>query len=212
MLNSVKKNKTLGVVVIILLLLILDQLLKFWVKTHMHLYESIEITSWFYISFTENPGMAFGIELVDKLLLTIFRIIAVIFIGYYIYTLINRNYRFGFLVAVSLIFTGALGNIIDCVFYGVIFDTSYGQLATLFPAGGGYGEWMHGKVVDMFYFPLIKTVLPEWLPLWGGEEFIFFRPIFNLADSFITVGMFLLILFFRHDFSESLSKKKPDVA
>ncbi len=178
----------------------------------MHLYESIEITSWFYISFTENPGMAFGIELVDKLLLTIFRIIAVIFIGYYIYTLINRNYRFGFLVAVSLIFTGALGNIIDCVFYGVIFDTSYGQLATLFPAGGGYGEWMHGKVVDMFYFPLIKTVLPEWLPLWGGEEFIFFRPIFNLADSFITVGMFLLILFFRHDFSESLSKKKPDVA
>lgn len=197
---------------VILLLLILDQVLKFWVKTNMYLGESIEITPWFYISFTENPGMAFGIELVDKLLLTLFRIVAVSVIGYYIYTLIKRNYSFAYLVCVGLIFAGALGNIIDCVFYGVIFDSSYGQVASLFPAAGGYGEWMHGKVVDMFYFPLIKTTWPQWIPVWGGEEFIFFRPIFNLADSFISVGMFLLILFFRHDFSESLSKDKADVA
>jgi len=202
-----------GAVLIIILLLLLDQTLKIWVKTHMELHESIRITSWFYIYFTENPGMAFGMEVMSKLLLTIFRIVAVIFIGYYLFTLVKRNYKMGLIACIALIFAGAIGNIFDSVFYGVIFDHSYGQVATFMPEGGGYDTWLHGKVVDMFYFPLIETVLPDWVPIWGGEEFIFFRPIFNLADSAICVGVFLLFVFYRHTFSESISKidKKKEV-
>ena len=137
--------------------------------------------------------------------LSLFRIVAVIFIGYYLWKLVKRNYAFGFIVCISMILAGAMGNIIDSVFYGVIFDHSYGQVATLFPPDGGYGTWLHGKVVDMFYFPLIETTLPEWLPIWGGQEFVFFRPIFNLADSSICVGVFLLLLFYRDTFSKSLN-------
>ncbi len=195
-----------GAVLIIILLLLLDQALKIWVKTHMQLHESIEITSWFYIYFTENPGMAFGMEVMSKLFLTIFRIVAVLFIAYYLYTLVRDNYKMGYLACISLIFAGAVGNIIDSVFYGVIFDHSFGQVATLFPEGGGYGTWMHGKVVDMFYFPLIETTFPSWVPIWGGEEFIFFRPIFNIADSAICVGVFLLLIFYRNTLSKSMSK------
>ena len=180
-----KFSKGWGAVLIIMLLLILDQALKIWIKTHMQLHESIEITPWFYLYFTENPGMAFGIEVIGKLFLSIFRIVAVGFIG-----------------------AGAIGNIIDSVFYGVVFDHSFGQIASFMPAGGGYAGWLHGKVVDMFYFPLIQTVLPDWLPIWGGEEFVFFRPIFNLADSAICVGVFLLLIFYRHTLSASLSKEK----
>lgn len=201
-----KCSKGKGAVFIIMLLLILDQALKIWIKTHLQLHESIEITSWFYLYFTENPGMAFGLELGGKLFLTLFRIVAVSFIGYYLYQIIKKGYKFGFIACVSLIFAGAIGNIIDSIFYGVIFDHSYGQLATLFPEGGGYASWLHGKVVDMFYFPLIQTVLPDWLPIWGGKEFVFFRPIFNLADSAICVGVFLMLLFYRNTFSSSLSK------
>ena len=120
----------------------------------------------------------------------------------------DRNYAFGFIACISLIFAGAIGNIIDSIFYGVVFDHSFGQVASFMPEGGGYASWLHGKVVDMFYFPLIQTVLPEWIPVWGGEEFIFFRPIFNLADSAICVGVFLLLLFYRHTLSTSLSKEK----
>ena len=198
-------SKGKGAVLIVMLLLLFDQLLKIWVKTHMELHESIEITPWFYICFTENPGMAFGIEVIGKLFLSLFRIVAVIFIGYYLWKLVKRNYAFGFIVCISMILAGAMGNIIDSVFYGVIFDHSYGQVATLFPPDGGYGTWLHGKVVDMFYFPLIETTLPEWLPIWGGQEFVFFRPIFNLADSSICVGVFLLLLFYRDSFSKSLN-------
>ena len=198
-------SKGKGAVLIVMLLLLFDQLLKIWVKTHMELHESIEITPWFYICFTENPGMAFGIEVIGKLFLSLFRIVAVIFIGYYLWKLVKRNYAFGFIVCISMILAGAMGNIIDSVFYGVIFDHSYGQGATLFPPDGGYGTWLHGKVVDMFYFPLIETTLPEWLPIWGGQEFVFFRPIFNLADSSICVGVFLLLLFYRDTFSKSLN-------
>ncbi len=198
-------SKGKGAVLIVMLLLLFDQLLKIWVKTHMELHESIEITPWFYICFTENPGMAFGIEVIGKLFLSLFRIVAVIFIGYYLWKLVKRNYAFGFIVCISMILAGAMGNIIDSVFYGVIFDHSYGQVATLFPPDGGYGTWLHGKVVDMFYFPLIETTLPEWLPIWGGQEFVFFRPIFNLADSSICVGVFLLLLFYRDTFSKSLN-------
>ncbi|MDR1981678.1 MAG: lipoprotein signal peptidase [Tannerellaceae bacterium] len=201
-------SKSWGAVFIIILLLTLDQTLKIWIKTHMALHESIEITSWFYIYFTENPGMAFGLEVIHKLFLSIIRIVAVCFIGYYLYTFVKRNLSFGFIACVALIFAGAIGNIIDSVFYGVIFDHSFGQIASFMPEGGGYSTWLHGKVVDMFYFPLIKTTFPDWVPVWGGEEFIFFRPIFNLADSAICVGAFILFLFYRRTLSNCLPQKK----
>ena len=201
-------SKGWGAVCVIMLLLLLDQVLKIWIKTHLQLHESIEITPWFYLYFTENPGMAFGIEVIGKLFLSLFRIVAVGFIGYYLYKLVKANQSFGFIACISMILAGAVGNIIDSVFYGVVFDHSYGQVATFLPAEGGYDTWLHGKVVDMFYFPLIQTHVPDWFPLWGGEEFIFFRPIFNLADSAICVGVFLLLLFYRQTLSDSLSTEK----
>lgn len=203
-----KYSKGKGAVCIVILLLLLDQILKIWIKTHLELHESIEITPWFYLCFTENPGMAFGIEVIGKLFLSIFRIVAVGFIGYYLYSLVKKNYPFGFIACISLILAGAIGNIIDSIFYGVIFDHSYGQVATLFPKGGGYAGWLHGKVVDMFYFPLIETTWPDWLPIWGGQEFVFFRPIFNLADSAICVGVFLLLIFYRNTLSKSLGNEE----
>ena len=201
-------SKGWGAVCVIMLLLLLDQVLKIWIKTHLQLHESIEITPWFYLYFTENPGMAFGIEVIGKLFLSLLRIVAVGFIGYYLYKLVKANQSFGFIACISMILAGAVGNIIDSVFYGVVFDHSYGQVATFLPADGGYDTWLHGKVVDMFYFPLIQTHFPDWFPLWGGEEFIFFRPIFNLADSAICVGVFLLLLFYRQTLSDSLSTEK----
>ncbi len=203
-----KISKGWGAVLIVILLLLLDQVLKIWIKTHFQLHESIEITPWFYLYFTENPGMAFGIEVIGKLFLTLFRIVAVGFIGYYLYKLVKANYKFGFIACVSMVLAGAMGNIIDSIFYGVIFNHSYGQVATFMPAEGGYASWLHGKVVDMFYFPLIETTFPDWLPIWGGQEFIFFRPIFNLADSAICVGVFSLLLFYRHTLSKSLSNEE----
>ena len=201
-------SKGWGAVCVIMLLLLLDQVLKIWIKTHLQLHESIEITPWFYLYFTENPGMAFGIEVIGQLFLSLFRIVGVGFIGYYLYKLVKANQSFGFIACISMILAGAVGNIIDSVFYGVVFDHSYGQVATFLPAEGGYDTWLHGKVVDMFYFPLIQTRFPDWFPLWGGEEFIFFRPIFNLADSAICVGVFLLLLFYRQTLSDSLSTEK----
>ena len=202
-----KGKKAWGAATVSLLLLFLDQASKIWVKTHMQLHESLEIFSWFQLYFTENPGMAFGMEFLNKLVLSVFRIAAVVAIAYYLIRLVRRNYSFGFIACVALVFAGALGNIIDSVFYGVIFDHSYGQIATFMPAGGGYASLLHGKVVDMLYFPLIRTTLPDWLPIWGGEEFIFFRPIFNLADSSICVGGALLLLFYHRTLSKSLSRK-----
>jgi signal peptidase II len=207
-LNEVTPNnkKTWGVVVIILLLLFLDQALKIWIKTHMQLHDSYRLFSWFHIYFTENPGMAFGLEIIDKQILSIIRIVAVIGLSYIIYKLLKRDYSFGFLACMALILVGAIGNIFDCVFYGLIFDHSYGQIATFLPASGGYAPILHGKVVDMLYFPLIETTLPSWLPIWGGNEFIFFRPIFNLADSAICVGVFSLLLFYRQSLSKVMSR------
>ncbi|MCC8155409.1 MAG: lipoprotein signal peptidase [Tannerellaceae bacterium] len=206
-----KYQKGWGAVLIILLLLILDQASKIWIKTHMQLYESFEITPWFHIYFTENPGMAFGIQLIGKLFLTIFRIFAVGFIGYYLYKIIKQGYKFGYIACIALIFAGAIGNIIDSIFYGVIFDHSYGQVATFMPEGDGYARWLHGKVVDMLYFPLIETTLPSWIPIWGGQDFVFFRPIFNLADSAICVGVFILFIFYRVTLTNSMSKEEPKV-
>ena len=203
---SLNNKKSWGVITIILLLLFLDQASKIWIKTNMHLHESYQIFSWFHIYFTENPGMAFGLEIINKQFLSIFRIIAVILLAFYLIQIIRRNYSFGFIVCITLIFVGAVGNIIDSIFYGVIFDHSYGQVATFLPAGGGYAPYLHGKVVDMLYFPLIETTLPSWLPIWGGNDFVFFRPIFNVADASICVGVFSLLLFYRRILSKSLSK------
>lgn len=178
-------------------LLVIDQCVKIWIKTHLMLGENIEITPWFYIWFTENNGMAFGLEVISKLFLTLFRIVAVIFIGYYLYQIIKKKYPNGYIVCIALILAGALGNIIDSVFYGVVFDHSKFQVATFLPSGGGYGTWFHGKVVDMFYFPLFSFEWPDWMPFVGGTEFLFFRPIFNVADAAISVGVIVLLIFYR---------------
>lgn len=172
---------------------------------------------WFIIHFVENPGMAFGLEFgggFGKLALSLFRIIAVIAIGYYLVSIIKQKANTAFIVALSLIFAGAIGNIIDSVFYGVIFSSSDFQLAQFMPADGGYGTLLHGKVVDMFYFPIIRGYYPQWFPFFGGESFEFFRPVFNLADSAITVGVTLFILFqksiFKH--SEGIDTTESTVA
>ena len=182
---------------IIIAVLVSEQIIKIWVKTNMYWHESIKITDWFYIYFTENNGMAFGMEIFNKFFLTGFRIIAAIAITYLLVQYVKKNYKTGFLVCVSLIFAVAIGNIIDCVFYGEIFSESTNSLlATFVPIGEGYSEWFFGKVVDMFYFPIIDTYWPTWMPLVGGEHFIFFSPIFNFADAAISCGIIALILFY----------------
>ena len=182
--------------IIIFIVLLLDQLLKFWVKLNMTIGESFPVLGdWFQIYFIENNGMAFGWELGaqwGKLALSVFRIIAVALLFYFIYYLNKKKVKFGPLLGVSLITAGALGNIIDGMFYGMIFgESSFMQVATLFPEGGGYSGFLQGKVVDMFYFPLFT--FPEWVPFFGGQ--IFFSPIFNIADSAITIGFLYLIIF-----------------
>ena len=180
--------------IIIFFIIIADQILKIWVKTHFYLYESFEITSWFKLNFVENPGMAFGLELGNKVFLTLFRIIASIVLIYIIYKIRNNNYYSrGFFICLSLITAGAIGNVIDCMFYGIAFDHSTPYcIASLFPDAGGYGSFLHGKVVDMFYFPL--WTWPDWMPLVGGD--VFFQPVFNVADAAISVGMVVMLLFY----------------
>lgn len=183
---------------IVFLVLLVDQVLKIWIKTNMRLQDEIILTDWAIIHFIENPGMAFGLELggdYGKLILTLFRIVVVSGIIYWLRNLIIEKAPNIAIVSVSLILAGAIGNIIDSIFYGVLFGSSYGQIASFLPAEGGYAGWFHGQVVDMFYFPLFKGYLPEWLPFWGGDYFIFFRPIFNVADTSISVGVGLLLLF-----------------
>ena len=197
-------------ILIVLLVLIADQVLKIWIKTNMTLGQEISVAgNWFILHFTENEGMAFGITFggaTGKLILSIFRIIAVIIIGIYIYRLRKKSHHPGLLISFSLIMAGALGNIIDSAFYGLIFNqSSYHTVATLFPPEGGYNSFLHGKVVDMLYFPVINTTLPEWVPIWGGEPFQFFRPVFNIADSSITSGVFILLIFQKKFFT----KKEP---
>lgn len=196
--------------------LFIDQLLKIWVKTHMFLGQEYHILgNWFIIHFTENNGMAFGMEFAGnygKLALSIFRIIAVSAIGWYMVKLSRKkDIKLGLIICISLIFAGAVGNIIDSAFYGLIFNESVFQVAQLFPDGGGYGTFLHGKVVDMLYFPLIQSHFPQWFPFWGGEEFVFFRPVFNIADSSITIGVLSLLLFQRKFFKkEELSADIPN--
>lgn len=190
---------------IVFTVLVIDQVSKFWVKTNMMLGQEFEIFPWFIIHFTENMGMAFGMELGGdwgKLILSSFRMIAALGLTYYLYTILKKGVSTGAIVAVSLVLAGALGNIIDGAVYGLIFSESYGQVATLFPEEGGYAPFLHGRVVDMLYFPLIDGHFPSWLPVWGNEHFAFFRPVFNIADSAITVGMGLVIILQKEFFGE----------
>lgn len=210
--SKLKLSKGQIALLIIFLVLLIDQASKIWIKTHMALHQSFEITPWFYIYFTENNGMAYGIELFSKLFLTLFRIVAVGGFSYYLWRCIKHNYSMGFIACFALIIAGATGNIIDSVFYGQIFSNSYGQVATLFPAEGGYAPFFYGKVVDMLYFPLFHFNWPEWMPFVGGEEFLFFRPIFNIADSAITVGVALLFVFYRNHIGDSSKKSEADTS
>ena len=196
---------------IVLAVLIIDQIIKIWVKTGMYWHESIRITDWFYIYFTENNGMAFGMEIFDKLFLTSFRILAAIGIGWLLAKYVKQNYKTGFITCVALILAGAIGNIIDCVLYGQIFNEStHSAMATFVPFGEGYADWFHGKVVDMFYFPILEFDWPQWMPFIGGNHFIFFSPIFNFADAAISCGIIALILFYSkylNELVEGSSKK-----
>ncbi|MAW21468.1 MAG: lipoprotein signal peptidase [Flavobacteriales bacterium] len=186
------------------LLLLVDQIIKIWIKTNMFLGQEFYITDWFIIHFTENNGMAFGMEFggsTGKALLTIFRIIVVTLGIFYIKSIVTLSMPKGVLIALGLIIGGAIGNIIDSTFYGIIFNDSYNSIASLFPDTGGYAPLLHGKVVDMLYFPLINSHFPNWLPFFGGEHFIFFRPVFNIADSGISIGIFMILLFYRKYFN-----------
>ncbi|MBK7389929.1 MAG: lipoprotein signal peptidase [Bacteroidetes bacterium] len=184
---------------IIFLVLLIDQTLKFWIKTNMYLGQEFHMAGdWFIIHFTENNGMAFGLEFAGeygKLALSLFRIFAIGGIGWYLNHLVKNKAHVVLVSSIAFIFAGAMGNIIDSTFYGVIFSSSEFQLASLFPAEGGYSSLLHGKVVDMFYFPILKGNFPDWVPFWGGEYFIFFRPVFNIADASISVGVILILLF-----------------
>lgn len=181
-----------------LTVLVIDQWSKIWVKTNMYLGQEYRIADWFIIHFTENPGMAFGMELggdYGKVILSLFRIFAVIGIGWYIIKLSKEGAHVGFLTSMGLIFAGALGNILDSVFYGQIFTESSAHIAQKVAFGSGYADVLHGRVVDMLYFPLVDGFFPDWFPIWGGDHFMFFRPVFNIADSAITVGVAIIIIF-----------------
>ena len=183
---------------IVLTTLVLDQALKIWVKTHMYLGQEHQIFDWFYIHFTENNGMAFGMEFGGdwgKLGLSLFRIVFVVFMASFLLKLIRKNADKVLIISLSLVLAGAIGNIIDGTFYGILFSESYRQLATFLPEAGGYAPLFFGKVVDMFYFPIYKGYLPEWIPFWGDDYFVFFRPVFNIADSAISIGVAIMIIF-----------------
>lgn len=192
---------------IILTVIILDQILKVWVKTHFYLNEDLEITSWFHLHFIENNGMAFGMEFGPKIFLTIFRLVlAAGLIWVLVRIKAMAAVKTGFLVCLALIIAGAIGNIIDCVFYGVIFNNPMPpEVAQMFPPGGGYATLFHGRVVDMLYFPLFSFTWPGWMPGVGGQEFLFFQPVFNLADAAISCGMIAVLIFYPRQLTLSSS-------
>ena len=188
---------------IVLAVLIIDQAIKVWVKTHMMLHEQIEVLSWFKIVFIENNGMAYGMEIGSKLVLSLFRIVAIGLLGWYISRQVKKQARWGYIICLSMIMAGAAGNIFDSMFYGLIFNASSDFYTSyIVPFGTGYAPFLMGKVVDMFYFPLIVTTWPDWVPYVGGNPYVFFSPIFNFADSSISVGVVLLLLFYRKEISE----------
>ncbi len=196
-----KLSARIWAVIVVVLILVIDQVVKFHIKLHYPLGGYVEVFPWFQICFVENDGMAFGWEMGSKLFLTLFRMVAIGFLCYYIHRLIRQQARKGFIITIALVLAGAIGNLIDCLFYGLIFsESTFGQIATLFPEGGGYAPLFYGKVVDMLYFPLIHN---------SAGEVLFFRPVFNIADSAITIAVFLMLLFYRKDLNESLDKA-PD--
>lgn len=186
----------------ILLLLLMDQAIKVYIKTHFYYGEEVKVFDWFRLYFIENPGMAWGWKLgegdVAKLVLSLFRLVAVIWGSFYLRRIIREHYHKGFIICIAFIYAGALGNLVDSIFYGLIFEESNPMLqniAKAFQQGGGYADLMYGRVVDMWYFPIIKTTLPLWLPIWGGNHFEFFSPVFNTADVWVSTGVTTLLLF-----------------
>jgi signal peptidase II len=195
--------------IVVVSAIVIDQLIKIWVKTNMTLHESIRIFDWFYISFIENNGMAYGMQIGSKLALSLFRIAAIGLLGYYLWLQVRKKAPTGYIVCLAMVFAGAVGNLIDCMFYGLVFNASSPHyLSFLVPFGTGYAPFLMGKVVDMFYFPLIVTTWPEWMPFWGGDEFVFFSPVFNFADANISVGVVLLLLFYRKEISQISLKRE----
>lgn len=192
-------------ILLVLVVLVLDQILKIWIKTNMFLGEEYRIAEWFRIHFIENEGMAFGMSFggrMGKLFLSLFRLVAIGFLGWYVNSLIKSKVPTGLVLSIALIFAGAVGNMIDSAFYGLFFTESipWGEVATMVNLDNGYENFLFGKVVDMFYFPMIKGNYPEWFPFWGGDYFEFFRPVFNIADSAISVGVVSVLVFYRSHF------------
>lgn len=208
----IRNNKTFKAwmaVAIVVAILLIDQIIKIEVKTNMTLGEAKRVTDWFYIEFIENNGMAYGMKFINKLVLSLFRLFAIGFIGYYLAKIIKKNVApLGYIVLIAMVLAGAAGNLIDCLFYGLIFDASTPFTVSQFvPFGEGYSTFLHGKVVDMFYFPIIQTTWPEWVPYFGGSEYVFFSPVFNFADACICVGVVALLLFYRKQLEVLFSNK-----
>ena len=214
MTNEKRKKLWQGVtaIAIMLLILVIDQWIKIEVKTTMTLYEKHEVTSWFYIYFIENNGMAFGMSFINKTLLSLFRLAAIIVIAVYLFRQVMKGARWVFVILLAMLWAGAAGNIIDCVFYGVCFtQSSPHYVAYAVPVGEGYSTWLNGRVVDMFYFPLIVTEFPEWVPWYGGQQFIFFSPIFNFADAAVSCSVIAALLFCRKEIGEiALTKERSN--
>lgn len=186
---------------VVVVLLVIDQVIKIEVKTGMALGEAIRVTDWFYIDFVENNGMAYGMTFINKVVLSLFRLVAITAIGWLLCRIVRRRlFSLGFVLCLSVILAGAAGNLIDCMFYGLLFEEStYCHVADFAGFGNGYAPFLYGKVVDMFYFPIIRTTWPEWVPVWGGTDYVFFSPVFNFADSCISVAVVILVLFFRKE-------------
>jgi len=201
-------------ILVIILVLVFDQILKLWIKTNFRIGEEIHVLgNWFILHFVENKGMAFGFEFAGrfgKVILTLFRLVAATGIFWYLMKLIKKGIPTGLVISIALIFAGAVGNVIDSTFYGVIFTDSFGRVAEVFPKGGGYETFLHGSVVDMLYFPIIDTTLPTWFPFNAGEQFIFFSPVFNLADSSISVGIAVILIFYRKYFNDEVKKDNEE--
>ena len=196
--TKTQKQQTVVSVLIFLVILIIDQVIKISVKTGMTLHQSIRVTDWFYISYIENNGMAWGMSIMPKIMLSLFRLVAIFGIGCYIYKQIQKGSRWLYVVLLSMVLAGAAGNLIDCMFYGMIFSGASSDYTSFFvPWGTGYAPFLEGRVVDMFYFPLIVTNYPDWFPVWGGESFVFFSPVFNFADASISVSVVSILLFCR---------------